>query len=146
MDCSKAPLSSTVSWSLLKFTAIQSVMLSSHILCWHLLLLHSIFPSIRVFSNESALCTKWPKYWSFTSVLSMNIQGWFPLGLTGLISVLSSDELRNTVPHPLESSVWYFCGTAAPPSPGNPRCLSLYWSLVFWDLWRSLFCLTPSFY
>ena len=90
MDCSMpASLSSAISWSLLKFISIESVMLSNHlILCCPLLLLHSIFPSIRVFSNESALCTKWPKYWSFTSVLSMNIQGWFPLGLTGLISVL----------------------------------------------------------
>ena len=53
-----------------------------------LLLLPSIFPSFRVFSNESALCIRWPKYWnfSFTSVLPKNIQDWFPLGLTGLIS------------------------------------------------------------
>ena len=53
-----------------------------------LLLLPSIFPSIRVFSNESALYIRWPKYWnfSFTSVLPKNIQDWFPLGLTGLIS------------------------------------------------------------
>ena len=53
-----------------------------------LLLLPSIFPSIRVFSNESALCIGWPKYqsFSFTSVLPKNIKDWFPLGLTGVIS------------------------------------------------------------
>ena len=51
-----------------------------------LLLLPSIFPSIRVFSSESALYTRWP---ALASVLSMNIQGWFSLGLTGLISLLS---------------------------------------------------------
>ena len=53
-----------------------------------LLRLPSIFPSIRVFSNESALCIRWPQYWnfSFTSVLPKNIQDSFPLGLTGLIS------------------------------------------------------------
>ena len=54
-----------------------------------LLLLPSIFPITRVFFNESVLHIKWPKYWSFTSILPMNIQDWFPLGLTGLISLLS---------------------------------------------------------
>ena len=63
----KASLSITSSWSLLKLRSIESVMPSNHlILCRPLLLLPSIFPSIRVFSNESALCTRWPKYWSFS--------------------------------------------------------------------------------
>ena len=54
------------SWSLLKQMSIESVMPSNHlILCHFLLFLPSIFPSIRVFSNESALCIRWPKYWSF---------------------------------------------------------------------------------
>ena len=54
------------SWSLLKLTSIQSVMPSNHlILCCLLLLLPSVFPSIRVFPNESALHIRWPKYWSF---------------------------------------------------------------------------------
>ena len=86
-------LSVTNSWSLLKFTSIQSVMPSNHlILCHPLLLLPSIFPRIRVFSNESAFLIRWPKYWSLasTSVLPMNIQDWFPLGLTGLIFYLST--------------------------------------------------------
>ena len=71
---------------------IESVMLSNHlILCHPLLLLPSIFPSIRVFSNELALHIRWPKYcsFSFSTVLPMNIQGWFPLWLVGLISVQS---------------------------------------------------------
>ena len=52
-------------------SCIESVMLSSHlILCHPLLLLPSIFPSIRVFSNESALCIRWPKYWSFSFSIS----------------------------------------------------------------------------
>ena len=64
----QAPLSSTVSYSLFKFMFIKSVILSNHliILCHFLLLLPSIFPSIRVFSNESALQVRWPKYWSFS--------------------------------------------------------------------------------
>ena len=63
----QAPLSITNSRSLLKCISIESVMPSNHfILCRSLLLLPSIFPSIRVFSNESALCIRWPKYWSFS--------------------------------------------------------------------------------
>ena len=60
-------LSITNSWSLLKLMSIESVLPSNHlILCHPLLLPPSIFPSIRVFSNESALHTRWPKYWSFS--------------------------------------------------------------------------------
>ena len=63
----QAPLSSTISQSLFKLMSIESVMLSSLlILCCPLLLFSSIFPSIRVFSNELALRIKWPKYWSFS--------------------------------------------------------------------------------
>ena len=67
-----------------------SGMPSNHLnLCYHLFWLPSVLPSIRVFSNECTLCIMWPKYWSFSSasVLTVNIQGWFPLGLTGLISL-----------------------------------------------------------
>ena len=57
--------------------------------------LPSIFPSIRFFSNESVFHIRWPKYWSFSfTVLPMNIQDWFPLGLTGLISLLSKGLSR----------------------------------------------------
>ena len=67
----QASLSFTISWSLLKLMSIESVMSSNHlILCCPLLLLPSIFPSIRVFSNESALRTRWPKYWSFSFNIS----------------------------------------------------------------------------
>ena len=67
----QAPLSSSISWSLLKFTSIESVMPSNYLgLCCPLLLLPSIFPSIKVFSNESTLCTRWPKYWSFSFSIS----------------------------------------------------------------------------
>ena len=63
----QASLSITNSQSLLKLMSIELVMPSNHlILCHPLLLLPSIFPSIRVFSNESVLCIRWPKYWSFS--------------------------------------------------------------------------------
>ena len=64
-------LSITNSQSLLRIMSIESVMPSNHlILCCPLLLLPSIFPSIRVFSNESVLCIRWPKYWSFSFSIS----------------------------------------------------------------------------
>ena len=74
-------LSFTISQSLFKLMSIKSVMLFNHlILCCPLFRLPSIFLSIRVFSNESALHIRWPKYWSFSFNISppMNIQGWFP--------------------------------------------------------------------
>ena len=76
-------------WSVLKFTSIESVMLSNHlILCLPLFLLPSIFPSTRVYSSESALHIRWPKYWSFSispfkeysGLISFRID-WFDLTL-----------------------------------------------------------------
>ena len=68
----QAPLSFTISWNLLGFMSIELVTLSNHLfLCCPFLLLPSIFSSIRVFSNELALCIRWPKYWSF-SISSSN--------------------------------------------------------------------------
>ena len=88
----QASLLLTISWSLPKFMFIASVVPSSHLILWcPLLLLPSSFLSIRDFSNESSMCIKWPKYWhfSFSISSSMNIQGWSPLRLTGLIPLLS---------------------------------------------------------
>ena len=88
MDCStQASLSITNSWSLLKPMSIASVMLSNHlILCHPLLLLPSIFPIITVFSNESALCIKWLKYWSFSFSISLSNEysGLIPLRMDWL--------------------------------------------------------------
>jgi len=67
----QSSLSFTISWSLLKLMSVELMMPSNHlILCCPLLLLPSIFSSIRVFSNESALRIRWPKYWSFSFSLS----------------------------------------------------------------------------
>ena len=77
----QASLSITNSQSLLKLMSTESVMPSNHlILCRPLLLLPSIFPSIRVFSNESVLCIRWPKYWSFSFNISASYE------YSGLIS------------------------------------------------------------
>jgi len=94
-------LSFTDSWSLFKHISIESVMLFNHFtLCCSLLLLPSIFPSIRVFSNESALCTRWPKYWSFSFSNSPSNEYWFPLGLTGWISLQCTRDSQESSPAP----------------------------------------------
>ena len=90
-----ASLSITSSWSLLKLVSIELVMPSKHlVLCCPLLPLPSIFPSIRLFSSESVLHIRWPKYWSFNFSISPSNEysglisfrmDWFPLGWTGLI-------------------------------------------------------------
>ena len=84
----RPPLSITNSWSPPKLMSIESVMPSNRLVdCHPLLLSPSIFPSIRVFSNESALRIRWPKFGvsASASVLPMNIQDWSPLGWTGWI-------------------------------------------------------------
>ena len=89
------------SQSLLKLTSIESVMPSKHlILCHPLLLLLSIFTSIRDFSNESVICIRWPKLGvsASASVSPMNIQDWFPLGWTGWLS-LQSKGLSSLLQH-----------------------------------------------
>ena len=68
----QAFLSFTVSWSLLKLISTESVMPSNHLILCRPLFLPSVFPSIRVFSNESALRIRWPKYWSFNFSISLS--------------------------------------------------------------------------
>ena len=94
----QASLSITNSQSLLKLMSIESVMPSSHlILCCPLLLLPTILPSIRVFSNESSLRMRWPKYWSFSFNISPSNeqQDWFPLGWTSWISLQSKSLFQH---------------------------------------------------
>ena len=81
MDCSMPGFSITSSWSLLKLMSIQLVMPCNHLILCHPLLLPSIFPSIRIFSNESVLCIRWPKFWSFSFSISLSNE------YSGLISL-----------------------------------------------------------
>ena len=100
-DCSRqASLFFTISWSLFKLMCIESVMPSNHlILCYPFLLLPPIFPSIRVFSNELALCIRWPKYWSFSISLSNEYSGFifFRVGWFDLLAVQGT--LENFLQH-----------------------------------------------
>ena len=112
-----APLSFTVSRSLLKFVSIESVMLFNHpILCFPLLL-PTDFPSIKVSSNELALPIKGPKVLGVSpsaSVLPMTIQGWFPLGLTNLI-FLHFKELSGVFESISSSVLSFLCGPTLTP-------------------------------
>ena len=93
----QASLPCTISWSLLRFMSIESMMPSNHlILCCCLLILPSVFPSIRIFSSELTLSSGGQSIGALASasVLSVNIQGWFPLGLPSLISLLSNGLSR----------------------------------------------------
>ena len=107
----QASLSITNPQTSLKLTSVESVMPSSHlILCCPLLFLNSIFSNIRVFSDESALRIRWPKYWnfSFKSVFPMNTQDWSPLGWTGWIS-LQSKELSRVFSNTTVQNHQFFC-------------------------------------
>ena len=100
----QASLSFTISQSLLKFMFIESVILSNHLILCCPLLLPSIFPSIRVFSNESALHIKWPKYWSFSfsispsseypGLISFMIDWFYLLAFKGLSRVFSNTTVQ----------------------------------------------------
>ena len=106
-------LSITISWSLLKLMSIELVMPSSHlILCRPLLLPPSVSLSIRVFSNESVLHIRWSNIGASasTSVLPMTIQDWFPLGLIGLISLLTKG-LSRVFSNTTVQKHQFFCGS-----------------------------------
>ena len=105
----QAFLSFTISWSLLKFMSIELMMLSNHLIfSCPLLLLPSIFPSIRVFSNESALQIRWPKYWSFSFSISPSNEYsgliCFRIDLFGILAV--QETLKSLLQyHNLKASV-----------------------------------------
>jgi len=95
-------LSITNSWSLLKLMSIKQVMPSNHlILCRPLLLLSSILHSIRVFSNESALCIRWPKYWSFSFNItpSSKYSGLISFRMDWLDLLAVQENLKILLPH-----------------------------------------------
>ena len=134
----QAPLASTISWGLFKFTSIESAMLSNHlVLCCPLLLLSSIFPSIKVFSNELTLHIRWQSIGASASasVLPMNIQCWFLLRLTGLISLQSkglSTVFSSTTILTIYSLVLNFLDGPALTSIQNANHhLSLQWTVIF---------------
>ena len=98
----QASVSITNSWSLLKLMAIESVMSSTHlILCPPLHLPPSIFPSMKVFSNESVLRIRWPKYWSFSFSISPSnkYSGWISLRINWLDLLAAQGTLKSLLQH-----------------------------------------------
>ena len=108
----QASLSFTISYSLLRFMSIESVIQSNHlILCHSLLLLLSIFPSIRIFSNELALHIKWPNYWRFSFSLSNEYSEFISFGtdwldLFGVRGTLKSHLQHHSLKAPV---LWCCC-------------------------------------
>ena len=128
------PLSFTVSLSLLKLMSIELVMLSNHLTLYHPLLLPSIFPSIRVFSSESALHIRWPRYWSFSFSISPSSEysGLISLRVDwlGLLAALAARMCTHTDTHTQDweavgSVQGGVCRKSRPPGsrparPGSP--------------------------
>ena len=145
----QASPSFTVSRSLLKLMSIESVMPSNHlILCHPLLFLSSIFPSIRVFSKESALCIRWPKYWSFSfsispsneysGLISFRIDWLDLLAVQGTLRVssniavtrlLSSEGLTGAIGSLLSLVIWLLAGGLSflPPGPFHRMAHNCLW-------------------
>ena len=114
-EACRCPLSFTISWSLPRFTSIELVMLSNHlILCHPLLLLPSVFPSIRFVPMSQLITSGGHNIEASALILTMNIQCWFPLGLIGLISlqprkfsgVFSSTTIRKHQFFSAQPSLW----------------------------------------
>ena len=127
-------------WSLPKFMSIESVMASNHlILCHPLLLLPSIFPSIRVFSNESAVHIRWPKYWSFSISPSKEYSGsisfkidWFDLfAVQGTLEVFSSTTVQKHQFFGAQPSLYYTLTLQILPSALTLQC-SRYCYISMW--------------
>ena len=116
----QASLSFTISQSLLRLMPIESVMPSNHlILCHHLLLLPLIFPSIRVFSNESVLHIRWPKYWSFSFSNSLSNK------YSGLISFRIDWFDLLAVQRTLKSLLQHYNSKVSVPGAPNSGTLTL---------------------
>ena len=135
----QAPLSFTISCNLLGFMSIESVMLSHHlILCHPLLFLPSIFPSIRVFSNESALCIRGPKYWTFSFSISPSSEysrlisfrtDWFDLpAVRGTLKSLL--QHHNSKASILQHSTFFMVQLSHPYITTRKTILLTRWTLV----------------
>ena len=135
MDCTVPGFLSIInSWSFLKFMSIESVMpFNCLILCLPLLFLPSIFPSIRVFSNESALHIRWPKYWSFSFSISPSNEysGLISFRIHWLDSPCSPRDSQESSPTPQYKSI----SSLALNFPYGPTLTSIhgYWEKHSFD-------------
>ena len=105
----QASLSITNSRSLLKLMSIESVIPSDYLILCHPLLPPSIFPSIRVFSNESVLCSRWPKYWSISISLSSEYSGWISFQIDWLDLLAVQGTLKSLLQHQSSEVSIFWC-------------------------------------
>ena len=137
MDCSnQASLSITNSWSLLKPMSIESLIPSNHlILCRPLLLLPSIFPSIRIFSNESVLHIRWPKYWifSFSTSPCNEYSGLISFRMDWLDLLAVQGTLRSLLQHHSSLVLTFLYGPTLTSLPDYWKNHSFNWMDLFWQ-------------
>ena len=100
-----ASLSITISQSLLKYMSTEPVMLLNHLILYPLLILLSIFPSISVFSSESAVCIRWPKYWSFSISPSSEYSGFISFRIDSFLSPCCPRSSQEFSPVPQFESI-----------------------------------------
>ena len=135
----QASLSFTISWSLLKLMCIESVMPSNHcILCHPLLLLPSFFPNIRIFSSESVLCIRWPKYWNFSFNISLfnEYSGLFSFRMDWLVVLAVQESLKSLLQHhsskaSILCSAFYIVQLSHPYLTTGKTIASARWIFVF---------------
>ena len=126
----QASFSFTVSQSLLKFMSIELVIPSNHLtLCRPLLLLPSIFPSIKVLSHESALCIRWPKYWSFSLSPSNEYSGLISFRLGWFYLLALQGTLKSLLQHQIQKN--HRVGGLA-PSPEHKGLLRVFSNTTIW--------------
>ena len=127
----QAPVSSTVSQSLLKFVSIELVTLYNHlILCLSLILFPSIFPSIRVFSSESALLIRWPKYWSLRISPFSEYPGFISFEIDFTCSPYSPRDSQKSSPAPPFKSM-----NSQPSLWSSSPSIHDYWKTIALTIW-----------
>ena len=132
-------MSFIISWSLLTFRSVELVMPSNHlILCHPLLLLPSVFPRIRIFSNESVLCIRWPKYWSFSFSISPSNEysGLISFRMDWLDLLAVQGTLKNLLQHhsskaSILCSAFYIVQLSHPYLTTGKTIASARWIFVF---------------
>ena len=142
MDCSQASLSITISLSLLKLISIESVMPSNHLILCCSLLLPSIFPSIRVFSNESVLHITWPRYWSSSFSISPSNEhsGLISFRMDWLDLLAGQETLKSLLQHHSSKASILLCSAFFMVQLSHPYMLLL---LLLSHLSRVQLCAPP---
>ena len=138
----RSSLSLTISWSLLEFMSVESVMLSNHlILCHPLLLLPSILPGITVFTNESALPIRWPKYWSFSISPANEYSGLISFRIDWFDLLVIQGTLKSLLQHhsskvsTLWHSVFFMVQLSYPYMTSGKTIALIIWTFDYMDLY-----------